>query len=268
MPLIFSTQLLDITPWYNSTIAAIAFSFSSSFVYIINDILDKKSDTLHPTKKDRPIAAGKVSIPQALAIAVVLLILSLGLGWFLSGSLLYLLIGYLGLNIAYSFYLKQISIIDCISVAIGFVLRILFGCMAIHVSPSDWILAITFFLALYLAFSKRKAELLLLTDLSSAHRKSLNGYTLKLLDTYILICAVISITAYLLYSFNYAVVSAFHTNNLKYSVVFVVIGFFRYFQLVDTSGNEGDPTTLVLKDKALQFSIILWLAYVVWVIYG
>lgn len=268
LPLVFSTQLRDITSWYNITLAAIAFSFTSSFVYIVNDILDKESDALHPTKKFRPIAAGAITSTQAITVAIVLLGLALGMMWHLSPALSALLVGYLVLNIAYSFYLKQISIVDCICVAIGFVIRILVGCMAIHVAPSDWILAVTFFLALYLAFSKRKAELLLLTDQSTAHRKSLNGYTLKLLDTYILICAVISLTAYLLYSFDFAVVSAFHTTNLKYSVVFVVIGFFRYFQLVETSGNEGDPTTLVLKDRALQLSIVLWLAYVVWVIYG
>jgi decaprenyl-phosphate phosphoribosyltransferase len=268
LPLVFSTQLRDPQSWYNITLAAIAFSFTSSFVYIINDILDKKSDALHPTKKFRPIAAGDTTIIQAVSVAIVLLGIAFVTMWNLSPSLSALLIGYLALNLAYSFYLKQISIVDCICVAIGFVIRILVGCLAIDVVASDWILAVTFFLALYLAFSKRKAELLLLTDQSTAHRKSLNGYTLKLLDTYILICAVISLTAYLLYSFDFAVVSAFHTSNLKYSVVFVVIGFFRYFQLVETSGNEGDPTTLVLKDRALQLSIVLWLVYVVWVIYG
>jgi decaprenyl-phosphate phosphoribosyltransferase len=267
LPLIFSTQLTDHTSWYNISVAALAFSLASSFVYIINDIFDRDSDKLHPTKKLRPIAAGMVKVPQALVIGVVLLGISVFLMWQLSVNLLWLLCGYLLLNILYSFYLKQISIIDCICVAIGFVIRILIGCIAINVIPSDWILTVTFFLALYLAFSKRKSELLLLSGSSTAHRKSLNGYTIKLLDTYILICAVISLTAYLLYSFNFAVVSAFHTNNLKYSVVFVVIGFFRYFQLVE-SGNEGDPTTLVIKDKPLQLSILLWLAYVVWVIYG
>jgi 4-hydroxybenzoate polyprenyltransferase len=188
----------------------------------------------------------------------------------LSLNLIYLLLFYVLMNMAYSFYLKHVSIIDCMCVAIGFVLRIQAGCLAINVPASDWILAVTFFLALYLAFSKRKSELLLLEKDQATFRKSLDGYTLELLNIYIFICATISLTAYLLYSFDPKVTSVFHNDHLKYSVVFVVAGFFRYFQIIETRtyNGEGDPTTLVLKDRALQLSFLGWVCYIVWVIYG
>ena len=270
LPLIFSKQLNNPNYWTNTAIAIIAFCFISSFVYIINDIVDQQADRLHPIKKFRPIASGNISVPQAILIGLIILSIGISLVMLFAPNLIPLLVGYLILNFSYSFYLKSISIIDCMCVAIGFVIRILVGCSAISVVPSDWILTITFFLALYLAFSKRKSELLMLTEQSGTHRKSLAGYSVKLLDAYILICAVISLTAYLLYSFDFRVVTAFHTNNLKYSVVFVVAGFFRYFQLIETpeQSQGGDPTALALKDKALQLAVLLWLAYIIWVIYG
>jgi hypothetical protein len=140
----------------------------------------------------------------------------------------------------------------------------------IDVAPSDWILAVTFFLALYLAFSKRKAELALLESDSGSHRKSLEGYTPRLLDTYIFISATISLTGYLLYTFNYNVVSIYHSDKLKYSAIFVVFGFFRFFQIIDGRElkGEGDPTVLVLRDRWLQLSIVCWVACVCFVIYS
>jgi decaprenyl-phosphate phosphoribosyltransferase len=269
-PLLFSANLTSTTSLVNSALAFLAFCFTSSFVYIINDIKDKDQDKLHPSKQKRPIAAGNISIPTALTVGVVMIVAGFSIMASLSINLIYLLLFYVLMNIAYTFYLKHISIIDCICVAIGFVLRIQVGSLAIGVVASDWILTVTFFLALYLAFSKRKSELLLLDKASGSHRKSLDGYSLKLLDVYIFICATISLAAYLLYSFDQRVIATFHNDYLKYSVVFVVIGFFRYFQIIETKvyDGEGDPTTLVLKDKPLQMAVLAWVLYIVWVIYG
>lgn len=269
-PLLFSANLTSAPLLVNTILAFFGFCFTSSFVYIINDIKDREQDKLHPSKQSRPIASGKISIPVALIIGICMLTAGFGIMATLSLNLIYLLLFYVLMNIGYSFYLKHVSIIDCICVAIGFVLRIHVGCLAIAVPASDWILTVTFFLALYLAFSKRKSEMLLLEKDSGSFRKSLDGYTLKLLDTYILICATISLTAYLLYSFDQHVISAFHNDYLKYSVVFVVVGFLRYFQVIETRtyNGEGDPTTLVLKDRPLQLAFLLWVFYIVWVIYG
>lgn len=270
-PLLFSANLTSGSALLNSSIAFLAFCFISSFVYIVNDIKDKNEDRAHPVKQNRPVASGKISIPAAFSIGSAFLVAGFGLTSLLSYDLIYVLLFYVLMNIAYSFGLKHISIIDCICIAIGFVLRIQAGCLAINAPASDWILTVTFFLALYLAFSKRKSELLFLpVENSRAYRKSMDGYTLKLLDVYILICATISLTAYLLYSFDQKVISSFHNDSLKYSVVFVVIGFFRYFQIIETRAydSEGDPTTLVLKDRALQLAVLAWVLYIVWVIYG
>jgi decaprenyl-phosphate phosphoribosyltransferase len=269
-PILFSANLDSGALFLNSTLAFLAFCFTSSFVYIINDIKDLEQDRSHPVKRNRPIASGKISIPAALGVAAAMVTAGFSIMLSLSAELVYLLLFYVLLNVAYSFYFKHISIIDCICVSIGFVLRIEAGCLAIDVPPSSWILAVTFFLALYLAFSKRKSELMLLDNITGSHRKALEGYTLKLLDIYIFICATISLSAYLLYSFDPHVITVFGNDNLKYSVVFVVTGFFRYFQIIETRTHEGegDPTTLTLKDRPLQLAILAWVIYIVWVIYG
>ncbi len=254
----------------NDIFGFFSFSFLSSFIYIINDLTDRERDTLHPRKKNRPVASGVVSPIQAITAAFILLATGFMLSYYLDTRFKFVLVGYLVLNISYNFRLKHIGVVDCFCIAIGFVLRVLGGCYIIDVEPSDWILTVTFFLALYLAFSKRKAEMVLLETGSGSHRVSLQDYTLKLLDTYMLISATISLTAYLLYTFSDAVVSNIHNDYLKYSAVFVVFGFFRFFQIIETKAlnGEGDPTVIVLKDLRLQLCVVAWVLYICLVIYG
>jgi 4-hydroxybenzoate polyprenyltransferase len=263
LPLVFALKLLDPYLFLSVFIAFFSFSFCSSFIYIINDVLDAQADALHPRKKNRPIPSGKISSQLALMIGVGCLAVSFGLVFCFAISVFfsYVLLCYLFLNIAYVLVLKNIHLIELFVVAINFVLRVLAGCFVINVAPSNWILVVTFFLSLLLVLVKRRAELVVLGTNAAAHRKVLKYYSEGFLDKLILIAATITITAYILYSIDPKVTFLLKTNSLIYTSVFVVIGVFRFVQLSEGKEfeGEGDPTTLLFKDRFTQLVLLAWL---------
>ena len=263
LPLVFALKLLDPDLFLSVVIAFFSFSFCSSFIYIINDVLDAQADALHPRKKNRPIPSGKISSQLALMIGLGCLAVSFGLVFSFAISVFfsYVLLCYLFLNIAYVLVLKNIHLIELFVVAINFVLRVLAGCFAINVAPSNWILVVTFFLSLLLVLVKRRAELVVLGTNAAAHRKVLKYYSEGFLDKLILIAATITITAYILYSIDPKVTFLLKTNSLIYTSVFVVIGVFRFVQLSEGKEfeGEGDPTTLLFKDRFTQLVLLAWL---------
>ena len=263
LPLVFALKLLEQDLFISVVIAFFSFSFCSSFIYIINDVLDAKADALHPRKKNRPIPSGKISSRLALMIGVGCLAVSFGLVFSFAISVFfsYIILCYLFLNIAYVLVLKNIHLIELFVVAINFVLRVLAGCFVITVAPSNWILVVTFFLSLLLVLVKRRAELVVLGTNAAAHRKVLKYYSEGFLDKLILIAATITITAYILYSIDPKVTFLLKTNSLIYTSVFVVIGVFRFVQLSEGKEfeGEGDPTTLLFKDRFTQLILLAWL---------
>ena len=263
LPLVFALKLLEQDLFISVVIAFFSFSFCSSFIYIINDVLDAKADALHPRKKNRPIPSGKISSRLALMIGVGCLAVSFGLVFSFAISVFfsYVLLCYLFLNVAYVLVLKNIHLIELFVVAINFVLRVLAGCFVINVAPSNWILVVTFFLSLLLVLVKRRAELVVLGTNAAAHRKVLKYYSEGFLDKLILIAATITITAYILYSIDPKVTFLLKTNSLIYTSVFVVIGVFRFVQLSEGKEfeGEGDPTTLLFKDRFTQLVLLAWL---------
>ncbi len=270
-PLLFSFNLFNRTDLALSIYTFFSYSFLASFVYVLNDIMDMDADKQHPVKKNRPLAAGIITKNKAYLIALISLSFSILLSLIINQSqLYYILLGYLVLNVFYNFKLKHISIVDCISISIGFELRILAGCVAIGVVASNFILVVTFFLALLLAFLKRKGELQSLTNDSSKHRKVLSYYTVPLLDKFIFASATLTIIGYLFYSIDEVVINQLGNDYLKYSLVFVIYGIFRFIQLsdIDIYEKEGDPTTLIYKDRALQLSILSWMIYVTLCLYA
>ena len=269
-PLVFSFNLFNTELYLVELQAFFAFCFLSSAVYVFNDLLDVEQDKLHPRKKMRALPAGRVTKQQALIMGLICLLLSAALAWQVNSTqFIYTLLAYLGINIAYVLKIKHVAIADCFSIASGFVIRVLAGCYAIHVVPSDWIVVVTFFLALFLAFGKRKSELLMLDGQAGKHRAALNGYNLQTLDVYIYISAAISVTAYLMYTLTSITLPEKLHQSLKYSAFFVVFGLFRYIQLLNTkSATDADPTVLVYKDRLLQATLVLWIVYAVMVIYG
>ena len=263
LPLVFALKLLEQDLFISVVIAFFSFSFCSSFIYIINDVLDAKADALHPRKKNRPIPSGKISSRLALMIGAGCLAVSFGLVFSFAISVFfsYIILCYLFLNIAYVLVLKNIHLIELFVVAINFVLRVLAGCFVINVAPSNWILVVTFFLSLLLVLVKRRAELVVLGTNAAAHRKVLKYYSEGFLDKLILIAATITITAYILYSIDPKVTFLLKTNSLIYTSVFVVIGVFRFVQLSEGKEfeGEGDPTTLLFKDRFTQLVLLAWL---------
>ncbi|MFW5803871.1 MAG: decaprenyl-phosphate phosphoribosyltransferase [bacterium] len=268
-PIIFSLKLTEIDAVFSIFLAAISFCLASSIVYIINDIIDRERDKFHPRKKNRPIASGNVKVKTALIILSLLALMLLSLILFINTHVVLVIISYLVLNMLYVFVMKNMFLIDTFVIAINFVLRVLAGCYAIYVTPSHWILVVTFFVALFMGFIKRKSELIILKDRAEQHRKSLSGYTVKLLDKYIFITATVTIAAYLLYTIDPVVLKTFESNNIVYSAIFVVIGLFRFIQLSDSDKyeSEADPTYLILRDNFIKTTILLWLVYLIVEIY-
>jgi len=271
LPVIFSLRLMQWDNVSSVLLGALVFSLISSFVYIVNDIKDAEEDTLHPRKKNRPIASGQVSKRQAFIIGIGLLILSFSVIFIANLPLEFLAIvlTYLMLNLLYSFWLKTLPLIELFIVSINFVLRVLAGCAIIFVPPSHWILVITFFLAFLMVVVKRKSEIIQMQGNAVKHRAALSAYTVGFLSTLIYIAATITITAYLLYSIDPGVEKALGTDWIMYSSMFVLMGIIRFIQISDQGLHEceGDPTTLLFKDRFLQGTICCWILYLMGIIY-
>ncbi len=255
--LVFDKQLVLLNPVLRTLAAFALFCMISSAVYIFNDLADVKADQEHPIKRNRPIASGKLPIGVAWAAAIVLVVLSVGLGYLLSPAFALVVVTYLVLNIAYSKWLKHILIVDVLALAAGFVLRVVAGVAAIHVERfSPWLYVVMTLLSLYLAFGKRRAELALLTDGASSHRKVLQGYTIPLLDQYIMIVSATTVVAYSFYTFSAPNVPANHSMML--TIPFVVYAIFRYLYLVQVKQEGGEPEEILLTDRPFQAGMILW----------
>jgi 4-hydroxybenzoate polyprenyltransferase len=271
LPAIFSFRLLQLELMSSLFLGALAFSLVSSFVYVTNDIKDSDRDALHPRKKNRPIAAGKISKGLAFIVGVSILIIAYSIMFLARLPLGFLAIvsTYLFLNILYSLGLKMLPLLELFIVAINFVLRVLAGCAIILVSPSHWILVVTFFLAFLMVVVKRKSEITQLQGNAVNHRAVLKAYSVGFLNTLTYIAATITITAYLLYSIDPDVVKALGTDWLMYSSLFVLMGVIRFIQISEQGlyEGEGDPTTLLFKDRFLQGTVFCWILYLIGIIY-
>lgn len=258
-PLIFSFHfaLSDIR---SAILAVMAFCAASSTIYIVNDITDAGSDQQHPQKRTRPIASGQVRIGPAIVLALGLLLLSIGLSMLISYPFVWTILAYTALNVVYSLILKRMVIIDVMAIALGFVLRVVGGALAIQVLVSHWIIICTFFVSLFIGFAKRKNENDVLKNTSRAHRAVLLHYTPDFLHQLIGLTAGMSIIAYALYTIDHETIQRFGTDRLIYTLPFVVYGIFRYFYLIYNTNQSGDPTQIFLKDKALILTILGWLA--------
>lgn len=272
LPLIFSLNLLHLELAKRAGWAFIAFSLACSFIYVINDWVDADKDALHPRKKLRPLPSGAISKSNALMIALICMADALAVIYFakLPDAFTGILAVYVVLNLAYSFVLKQINIIEFFVVAVNFVFRVLAGCYVIAVNPTSWILVVSFFLALFLILIKRKSELMMLDNGAKNHRAVLAHYSQDLLDKFLFVVATITITAYLLYTMDTKVQAALHTDKILYTSIFVVLGIFRFIQLSHFKAfdGEGDPTTLLFKDRFTQINLILWMSSLIVILYA
>ncbi|MFZ0532295.1 MAG: decaprenyl-phosphate phosphoribosyltransferase [Anaerolineales bacterium] len=266
IPLIFDKQLTNWPALARIVAGFVLFCLLSSIIYIINDLVDLEADQNHPQKRMRPLPSGLLKVSSARAAGIVLTLIV-----FIPASLLSLefaLIGlaYLVLNLAYSAWLKHAPILDVMMLASFYVLRVGAGVSLIVVHRfSPWLYVFTTFLALYLGIGKRRAELNLLAEEANSHRKSLEGYTLPLLDQLILIVCSSAIITYSLYTFSAPNLPVNHTMML--TIPFVIYGIFRYLYLVQVKHRGGEPEEVLLTDRPLQVTIILWALAIVIIFY-
>jgi 4-hydroxybenzoate polyprenyltransferase len=257
--LVFDQQLTlgNLPAILRTTAGFVIFCLLSGVVYIINDIADVEADRQHPDKRRRPIASGKLPIPVARTFVVIVLVVLIPLSVLLSPAFATIALSYLLLNLAYSFRIKHIPLLDVFAIALGFVLRVAAGVVLIEVARfSPWLYVVTTLGSLYLGFGKRRAELALLADGANAHRRVLDGYTLPLLDQLITIVSSTTIVAYSLYTFSAPNLPENHVMML--TIPFVIYGIFRYLYLIQVKHSGGAPEDVLLSDKPLQASIVLW----------
>ena len=264
--LIFDKQLFLPGPFLRTLEGFFLFCLISSAVYLFNDIADVEADRNHPEKKFRPIASGKLPVGVANAVALLLTAIALPLGYLLSPIFALILTAYLIINLLYSRWLKHVPILDVMIISSGFVLRVAAGVALITVERfSPWLYMITILFSLYIGLGKRRAELNLLAQGASSHRKVFDGYTLPLLDQYITIVSGMTVVAYSLYTFSAPNLPENHAMML--TIPFVVYGIFRYLQLIQTGHAAGSPDEVALKDRPLQFTVVLWGLAVIAVFY-
>lgn len=256
--LIFDRQLFLTEPFLRTVVGFFLFCLVSSAVYLFNDMADVEADRNHPEKKNRPIASGKLPIRAAWISALLLTVIAIPAGYWLSPFFALILAAYLVINLLYSRWLKHISILDVLIISSGFVLRVAAGVVLIYPVErfSPWLYMITILFSLYVGLGKRRAELNLLAQGASAHRKVFEGYTIPLLDQYITIVSGMTIVAYSLYTFSAPNLPENHSMML--TIPFVVYGIFRYLQLIQIGHAAGSPDEVALKDRPLQFTVLFW----------
>lgn len=252
------TQTLTRLALYQILAATALFCLASSGIYLMNDIRDLAADQVHPTKRFRPIAAGRVSIPLAATLSAVLLAGSLAASFSLAPLFALAVGAYIAMQVVYTFWLKHLALVDVFVIALGFVLRAAAGGLAIHVPISPWLLVCAFLLALFLALCKRRHEKLLLEGNADSHRASLEHYDPKLLDQLIAIVSAATIVSYSIYTLSPETVHKFGTSLLSATIPFVIFGIFRYLDLVYRKEGGGRPEKTLLTDRVLIADLALY----------
>jgi len=268
LPLFFGWKLSDPSAVWGTIKAFAAFCLAASAVYVFNDLRDAPQDREHPVKKNRPIAAGLVSNGEAWAYMGVLAGLAFVLTLMVPGGAFGWIVGaYLLVNVAYSMGVKHAAIVDLMCIAVGFVLRVFAGGSASGVTPSHWIVIMTFLLALFLGLAKRRDDLLL-AACGSRTRKCLDGYSLEFVSLCMAVMAGVVIVSYILYTLSPDVMAKHGTDQLYLTSLWVIAGLFRYMQITFVESRSGSPTQVLLKDPFIQACIVLWVATCYLILYA
>jgi 4-hydroxybenzoate polyprenyltransferase len=265
--LALSKHLFEPEAFLRTLLAFGIFCGLSGTVYVVNDLVDLPRDRLHPRKRLRPLASGALLPRTARAVSFGLGAVCLGLSALLGAPFAAAAVLYLLLNLAYSFRLKEIVILDVISISLGFLLRAVAGALAIQVGFSDWLIVCTILLALFLALSKRRHELTSLNDTASDHRPILSEYSPYLLDQMISVVTASCLMAYAFYTMAPETVEKYRTDRLAWTIPFVLYGIFRYLYLVHQKDQGGSPTDLLLTDRPLLLDVALWALSIVVIVY-
>lgn len=267
VPLFFAGQFFDLHLLLEILKGVVCFSLVASSIYILNDYRDREDDRKHPVKKFRVLAAGLVDKNIALAIAAVLLVIGLGLAWFIRDKFFFVLALYFVLNLAYSLGLKNIPILDIMIIAIGFVLRVKAGAVIAYIGLSEWLTIMIFLLALFMALAKRRDDVLLKLQSGTDMRQAVKGYNLDFINVSLSLICSVTIVAYFMYTMSDAVIERLGTYRLYYTCLFVLAGIFRYLQLIFVKSDSQSPVKILYKDRFIQGTIILWILSFYTIIY-
>ena len=243
------------------------FSLAASAVYIFNDIIDRKTDILHPEKRNRPIAAGAVTVSQAAVISVACAVAAIVWSYLLVRELAIVIVVYIGLMVLYSLLLKRMMILDCVVISVGFCLRAVAGAVVVGVFISPWLLICTFALCLFLAFGKRRSEIEQLGEDSESFREALAGYTPELLGHMLDVTSGLAVICFLLYAMDDRTLRVFGTNNLVYTTPLVLYCIFRFSALIQ-KGRYSDPVQFILRDLPFQIAFCIWVLACIGIIYA
>jgi 4-hydroxybenzoate polyprenyltransferase len=264
--LVFGGKLKEPLAIGRVIIAFICFSLAASAVYILNDIFDRETDKLHPEKCKGSIAAGSITVNSALILSVICAAAAVISSLLLEKNFAFVILSYIGLMLFYSLALKKVMILDCVVIAIGFCLRAIAGAVVIKVSISPWLIICTFALCLFIAFSKRRGELMLLRDNSEAFRATLAGYTPELLAHMLDVTSGLAVVCFLLYAMDDRTREIFGSNNLVYTTPLVLYCIFRFSALIQ-NGKYSNPVKLILRDLPFQIGFVLWVLSCIIIIY-
>lgn len=259
LPLFFGVIITDPRVFFRTLLAASFFCLAASSVYILNDLLDIDEDRKHPLKKDRPLAAGKISKSTALLLLAVLAVSALAGSYLLKSRVAAILLVYMAMNALYSTVLKHIALIDVTVIAIGFILRLFVGSSISGVPLSIWIILMTFLLALFIALAKRREDVLLYLEKGEISRKVIDGYNLEFLNIAMIVMAAVLIISYIMYTISPEILARPNGHLTYLTVILVILGILRYLQLCLVFNNCGSPTKVLFKDRFLQAVIVGWI---------
>lgn len=265
LPIFFAGKLEQLFTSLDLWYGFVTFSLAASTVYIFNDFMDVEEDKKHPEKKHRPFAAGKISKPIGSLLGFLLAVIAIIFSFFI--EIEEIIIGYILLNIFYTLYLKKISLLDVSIISVGFVLRVLAGGIIANIFISKWIIIMTFLLAICLAFGKRRDELIIANKVKQEMKTSLSGYTLEFLNLCLVSVSVIIIVCYILYGVSPEVIERMGTDKIYLTSFFVILGIFRFLQIVIVEEKSGSPTNILLQDKFLQCVLFGWIVSFTYLIY-
>ncbi|MBN1186784.1 MAG: decaprenyl-phosphate phosphoribosyltransferase [Bacteroidales bacterium] len=263
LPLFFHGQFLNVDLLMQCFVAFLAFSMAASSIYCFNDIYDVEADRLHPKKCKRPIASNKISIKTAYIVMFLCFLASVSILFFFAGNQRYSLMALIGsyyiMNIAYCIKLKKHPIVDVIIISMGFVLRVIVGGTATKIILSEWIVIMTFLLALFLAFAKRRDDVILFNNTGVEPRKNIHRYNLDFLNQVMTVISTIVIIAYIMYTISPNVIEQFNSRYVYITTIFVLIGIIRYLQVTIVYSKSGSPTKILLKDHYIKACIVGWI---------
>ena len=266
-PLFFSAELFNLERILTTITVCVGFSLVASCIYIINDIFDKEFDKIHPSKRNRPIASGEISSANAILIASICLISGLLLVGSNSITSLYLTISYLIINLLYSYKLKQISIIEFCIVASGFVIRIFIGGDINDVILSQWIIIMVLLLSIFIAVAKRRDDVFQFENQDKKNRIVVDYYTTEYLDKILTIVSSVLIVSYLLFITSIEIQTRYDSPYMLLTFIFVLIGVFRYNQIIYVLNKAASPINILFSDRLIQTCLTLWLLIFFSIIY-